>query len=1286
MTFSQYVPPLFSKTMMVKYMIEKLLEMKNFNPKYIVVSALLLITLLGFFQQLNAQLYHIGDIYTFPDGSKGVVCYINPENRLTGWAVALNDLPLQYGIYEGTTLNTTGIESISSGAYNTFSTTEWVSNGYLNTQLLRATQQSPAANAVDFYNGWYIPDIMQLRIVQSLIPVIRTSVEAAGGSFSNMNSNTTQRYWSSSRDGNNMLFLNVPDGTRGIGTVDHTKQNNTRTPFFVRPVRDFGTEVVAYWQKKYDEDSVKTASMKVAPTETQDYDAVVEFNKYSLSLTGTVKVNETYNRDTIHDVVCESNANPYTLTLHDNFTNSDVDFTYNLSAKATPYVISETLHTTRGCDSIVTLKLWVIGSCDFILRDTICPLKEGETYRYRHIFDDGTLFVGGLEYDTTFAFGTEPGVYEYHAVKTSAIDQTSQLQITAYYNLNFHDTYLFESTDETCSNAGTYEWSGRKTVSVPQNGGEYVFWDSLKTKNGCDSVYKLTLNVKQSYVTELNISACDSYEWDGITRTASGDFEKMYTTVDGCDSLVRLHLTINTSPQVTLADTTVCHNVGEAQMTAVAIAGSGTELHYSWSGHAIFDPATVHSQKATVRFPTDVASCAAEYAVNVTVTDENNCSATHQAHLRVESTIPVITTHLPHDSLSPFCGAPASLPSVADFTVIDNCYPNAEVTLKEESETAVGCYRSVSFVASYGNECHSAEDVVVTFFWKMPDQTDLYAVECEEYEWFGNTYTESGTYTHTLTNSCGCDSILTLHLTVIRPAHKSTTVTSCDHYVWNGTDYTQSGDYTFARTLANGCVQVDTLHLTIGTDTYGDTVAEACGSFVWYGHEFFETPDVEPIHILYNANQYGCDSIVRLHLTIFEPKVVRLSDTILAENLPYEWDGHIFTRPGNIYDTLTSAHGCDSVRVYVLVTRDCPVVVSTVVSPEICKNDAAITIHAMNADQFSIDGGVTFSSDTIYRNLRGRPNPYPVVAYSSSDNCFKVAVTFITPLQLPTISCPPDIDETLGFGDCALIADEENIGSPYIIGSLSRPFDITSDIPADLLLGVGEHTITWKIEDSLCGAIDSCKQKVVVSYPQCPDAVDCEGNVYHGVRIGCDCWTERNLESNCYGDANECVTYNVCVKPIPCVYEYESMLHPDADANVAIYGKLYCAEAALGDSADNGRGHIRGICPEGWYLPTPEKYAALNQYGNDALKSPLYWTDGGGSNTTGFSWLPAGWYNGALQRFEGMLSEGYFWSTEIVDGEVRTTAFEVRHDCDNVLRVETHTGLGYSVRCIKEKE
>ena len=273
-----------------------------------------------------------------------------------------------------------------------------------------------------------------------------------------------------------------------------------------------------------------------------------------------------------------------------------------------------------------------------------------------------------------------------------------------------------------------------------------------------------------------------------------------------------------------------------------------------------------------------------------------------------------------------------------------------------------------------------------------------------------------------------------------------------------------------------------------------------------------------------------------------------------------------------------------------------------------------------------------------------------------------------------TITCPPDIFDTLAFGDCAMKISPEKLVGPTI--TPYQPYLITNDISADGLYHEGDNLITWIITDEVCGQADTCYQHVNIVFPQCPDAVDCEGNVYQSVRIGCDCWTRRNLESTKYSDCTN----------IPCVYEYVSYEHPNVTENVDRYGRLYCYEAAVRDSADNGHGHIQGICPEGWYLPTPEKYEELNTYGTDALKSPLYWISGGGDNSTGFSALPAGFYNGSTLRFEGILGETFFWSAANVGSNTSATVFHLFLNCDWLIETNYYSGWGYSVRCIKEKD
>ena len=59
----------------------------------------------------------------------------------------------------------------------------------------------------------------------------------------------------------------------------------------------------------------------------------------------------------------------------------------------------------------------------------------------------------------------------------------------------------------------------------------------------------------------------------------------------------------------------------------------------------------------------------------------------------------------------------------------------------------------------------------------------------------------------------GCDSVITLHLTINMPENTATTVHACDPYLWNDQMYNSTGSYTFVHPDENGCLQTDTLHL-----------------------------------------------------------------------------------------------------------------------------------------------------------------------------------------------------------------------------------------------------------------------------------------------------------------------------------------------------------------------------------------------------------------------------------------------------------------------------------------
>ncbi len=191
--------------------------------------------------------------------------------------------------------------------------------------------------------------------------------------------------------------------------------------------------------------------------------------------------------------------------------------------------------------------------------------------------------------------------------------------------------------------------------------------------------------------------------------------------------------------------------------------------------------------------------------------------------------------------------------------------------------------------------------------------TDVIAA-CNVYTWIdGNTYTTSNnTATYTLTNSAGCDSVVTLDLTINNPNTGADIVTACDSYTWiDGNIYTTSNN-TATHTLTNstGCDSVVTLNLTIKNSSTGSDIITACDSYTWIDGNIYTVSNNTATHIL--TNSVGCDSVVTLDLTINNSST---GTAVITACDSYTWiDGNTYTTSNNTaMHTLVNSIGCDSV-------------------------------------------------------------------------------------------------------------------------------------------------------------------------------------------------------------------------------------------------------------------------------------------------------------------------------------------------------------------------------------
>ncbi len=222
-------------------------------------------------------------------------------------------------------------------------------------------------------------------------------------------------------------------------------------------------------------------------------------------------------------------------------------------------------------------------------------------------------------------------------------------------------------------------------------------------------------------------------------------------------------------------------------------------------------------------------------------------------------------------------------------------------------------YTTSNTTATHALNTVSGCDSIVTLNLTINHSTtgDTTAEACDSFTWYGETYTATTeTPTHVGTNVAGCDSTTTLHLTVHYSTAGDTSAVACDNFTWYGTDYTSSTNApTHHTTNSVGCDSTTTLHLTVNYSSAGDTSATACDSYTWYGNSYTVTT-ATPTHTLTGANVVGCDSTTTLHLTI---NYSSTGDTTVVACDNFTWYGTDYTSSTNVpTHHSTNSVGCDS--------------------------------------------------------------------------------------------------------------------------------------------------------------------------------------------------------------------------------------------------------------------------------------------------------------------------------------------------------------------------------------
>jgi len=569
---------------------------------------------------------------------------------------------------------------------------------------------------------------------------------------------------------------------------------------------------------------------------------------------------------------------------------------------------------------------------------------------------DGRIQIRGKWYD-------QPGNY------TDTIPSTTGCDSILYINIVWTESFRQEETQEICY-GNSIQWHGQ-TLSE-----EGIYWDSLKTTQGYDSVYQLLLRVHYPHTHYDTATVCsnnlDQFSWHGRSFTQAGDYDRLYRDIHGCDSVFYLHLVVSSPDQNDTIEIHFCQDQG-----------------FSYKGKQYF----------TEAFFVD------------TVYNTFLCSSYNTYHYLPDENKHIVETlqHLPGDSVV-WHGKWYSKDGIYRDTIenAEGCNDIYELYLatrydmqyshiacQGEKITFMGktitenCQVDIRLRSMFGGD--SIEHHQFSFAERFLKEDSILLCYGQTYRWQGKTITavQSQTYNDSHKSVNGCDSIYRLYLKVVPNIDVDTAIIACNdsiddthfiqwtdskNYTWkfskHNTDTTIHDTIYYSNTLdcdslrrhvriiiTDRCSQLDSVLLCKGdsvnvngyfyskpgvysqklpssrglnvadstytfrvwqapSDTTTESVTICQSKLPFYYHGRAYNNDSTGDYLVTLKSQYGCDSIIKLHIEVIPTLYSPLNDYSFCpgDSIKITYGEKVFTKPGDYTDTVSyGTMYCDSI-------------------------------------------------------------------------------------------------------------------------------------------------------------------------------------------------------------------------------------------------------------------------------------------------------------------------------------------------------------------------------------
>ena len=730
-----------------------------------------------------------------------------------------------------------GTSSFTTGEYvATYTDARTKMNGKAMTDALVAYNNSrPTPAEADYIaalkartkgDDWYLPAEGELYTLATNITNVNYAINMLGGTEIDESS----RYWSVTEKDENSAWCS-------LGTA--TASNSKTESHVVRPVVAFR------------------------------YSDLINFRN-----SATCRASDTHNVAVTPQQIGSTTA---TVELGQSFTYRDSTVVFD---NAGEFDLQWTFHNNGGCDSIINISIVVTPRTV-----TVTPLANQHKYcgqtdpTLQYSLSDNINVSGELSREE----GESVGTYNYTLGTLDAGDNYEL--VLAENSPMFEILQIF--AEESASHCNTYDWHGNTyTVS-----GDYT--DTLQTTAGCDSIVTLHLTIHSSDTTYIYDTVCYEYVWQSVygnvTYTESGDYtRRFYSTVTGCDSIVTLRLYV-TGDQIDI-NAEAC---GSYLYNGFQYYESGDWQRVYMSQYGCYITETLH---LTIHPYPQVPV--------VSTTPNTNCSGSGNGTISVTS--PVGDGYEYSLDGENFQESPVfeNLMEGDYIVTVSNgmCQKSAEATIETTvvRPDAVAS-ASTTMVCNGGNMILTVEGSSTgdeyTYSWSGTNgfSSDEDYIEIRE-----ATSDYAGEYSLTVTNTeTGCDNTVSITVVVNEATFGTDVVTACDSYTWiDGITYTEStNEPIFELENANGCDSIVTLNLTIVHSVAITEEISICPSELPYEYNGEQYAEAGTYEIALETENH-CDSIVTLVINVYEQPEVSVSQvtngaeiTLTAEGAStYEWE------------------------------------------------------------------------------------------------------------------------------------------------------------------------------------------------------------------------------------------------------------------------------------------------------------------------------------------------------------------------------------------------------------